>query len=837
MPPLFKGDYRGLPVLSATPPNLPLVRGGNIRYTVLTMLHKLASASTYTALARGCVYLLVFLLPLFFLPVSLDVFEVNKQTLLILLTFLAALAWVGSMVRTRTFIFRGGWLNFLPLVLLVLHIISAFLSKGSYLSWAGTSLQEFTSVLTLLSLVMLFYITVNTVLTLEHRRTVFTLWLISATLAAIVGILSMVGVYWLPFDFARVASFNTIGTLSSLGIFLVLTTVLANALWVSARAHDALLGDGGGGIVRRVLIITVSLPTLFVLTALDYPVLWLALLAGLLVMFIFALLRAQEFSHTHRFTLPFFLTAVAVLFFFWLPSPFSLRLPVEVGVSMQGAWGVARQSLHDSTALFGNGPGTFMFEYARYHPIDVNQTQLWNVRFDRPASFAMNLLISLGVLGAIVWLVFLITITVRTLGVLVRPQNREEWFSSFVLIGAWAALLVVVAMHAMNLTLVFSLFLIASLLAAVVMPESVEKKFAQSPRAGLIFSFLFVLISIAIVSVVFITAQRYLAEVAFAKAVRLDRSNGQVSEIASLLDRAARYNRFHDLYARNLSQALLLRVAEELRKVKDVNDVTPEGRQYIQALASASINAAVKATDLSPNNVLNWTNRGAIYREIVPLDGSAGDFAVAALTRALELEPNNPAVVTELGKTHLIIADAARQLTTAQDPTLKAQAEEKMNKSTAEAEARFNEAIMLKADYAPAHYQLAVIFERQGKLNEAVGKMESIAQYNPLDVGVGFQLGLLYLRRAGKGDLDRARQMLERVIELAPSYSNARWFLASIYEQQGNVAAAASQVEKVAELNPDNELVRSRLDRLRAGTASKTLPPTLEEGERTTTTP
>ena len=115
--------------------------------------------------------------------------------------------------------------------------------------------------------------------------------------------------------------------------------------------------------------------------------------------------------------------------------------------------------------------------------------------------------------------------------------------------------------------------------------------------------------------------------------------------------------------------------------------------------------------------------------------------------------------------------------------------------------------------------------------------MESIAQYNPLDVGVGFQLGLLYLRRAGKGDLDRARQMLERVIELAPSYSNARWFLASIYEQQGNVAAAASQVEKVAELNPDNELVRSRLDRLRAGTASKTLPPTLEEGERTTTTP
>ncbi len=801
------------------------------------MLHKLESASTYQTVARGCVYLLVFLLPLFFLPVSLDPFEVNKQTLLIVLTFVAALAWVGSAVRSRTFTFRGGWLNLLPLLVLGVTVVSAFLSQGSYVSWVGTSLQEYVSVLTVLSLMILFYLVVNTVRSLEERRTIFTLWLLSALLAGTSGVLSMLGVTWLPFDFARVTTFNPVGTLSSLGIYLVAATVLANALWVSGRSDVALLGEGKRGMVRRALILLVSLLTLFVLTVLDYPVLWVALLAGLLVTFIFALLRAQEFSHTHRFTLPFFLTAIALLFLFWLPSPFSLRLPVEVGVSIQGSWNIARQALHDSAALFGTGPGTFMFNYARYHSVDVNQTQLWNVRFDRPSSFAMNILLSIGILGAVAWLVFLLAVTIRAVGSLVWPKNREDWFSSFLLIGLLATLLVAVALHAMNMTLLFVLVLAGSLLASVTMPEAVEKKFSQSPRAGLTFSFLFVMISIAIVTVVFVTAQRYLAEIAFAKAVRLDRSSGQVAEIASLLDRAARYNRFNDLYARNLAQALLLRTGEELRKVKDVNEITPEGRQYIQALTSASINASVLATNLSPNNVLNWLNRGAIYRELIPLIGNAGDFSVAAFQRAVELEPNNPAVVTELGKTHLTIADAAQQLTASKDPTLKAQAQDKVDLSLAEAEARFNEAIQLKADYAPAHYQLAVIFERRGQLDEAVGKMESLAQYNQLDVGVGFQLGLLYLRRASPGDQNRARQMLERVVELAPSYSNARWFLASIYEQQNNLAGALEQVEKVAELNPDNELVQARLGRLESGQASKTLPPTLEEGNQGATSP
>ena len=108
-------------------------------------------------------------------------------------------------------------------------------------------------------------------------------------------------------------------------------------------------------------------------------------------------------------------------------------------------------------------------------------------------------------------------------------------------------------------------------------------------------------------------------------------------------------------------------------------------------------------------------------------------------------------------------------------------------------------------------------------------KMESVAQYNPLDVGVAFQLGLLYIRQ---GDYDAAEAQLERTVTLLPTYSNARWYLAAVYEVNGDLEAATEQVQEVYNLNPDNELVKERLERLLGGEVSDEIPEPVEEGEQ-----
>jgi cytochrome c-type biogenesis protein CcmH/NrfG len=66
-------------------------------------------------------------------------------------------------------------------------------------------------------------------------------------------------------------------------------------------------------------------------------------------------------------------------------------------------------------------------------------------------------------------------------------------------------------------------------------------------------------------------------------------------------------------------------------------------------------------------------------------------------------------------------------------------------------------------------------------------------------------------------------------VALAPSYANAHWFLASLYEAQGNLADAVREVEAVLDLNPGNEIVKTRLDRLLTGQLSSEIPEAIEE--------
>jgi tetratricopeptide (TPR) repeat protein len=111
---------------------------------------------------------------------------------------------------------------------------------------------------------------------------------------------------------------------------------------------------------------------------------------------------------------------------------------------------------------------------------------------------------------------------------------------------------------------------------------------------------------------------------------------------------------------------------------------------------------------------------------------------------------------------------------------------------------RLLKATTLKSNFAPAHYQLALVYEREGKFDQAITKLASVEKYNPSDVGVGFELGTLYVKRSGSGDLEKARVVFEHVVELAPSYSDAHWLLGSVYEKLNLRDLAIKHIEIVA---------------------------------------
>ncbi len=769
------------------------------------------------SVARWIAYGLVFLLPLVAIPSAPEPLEIHKQTVLVTLTLGAFLAWACSMVAKRSSSIRTGWIHAAPAAVLGATIASAAASTAPYLSWIGGSSQEYMSALTMFALTALYLVVVNVLGSEREHRVVHGLLLSSAAIAGAVGLWS--AIYG--------ATFNTVGTLNALGIYLAAMTTFGCGLLIANRADHAVLHGGIVGRAERSLAVLVSIETVALLAVVNYRVLWILLLVGTSALLAAAFFRAKEIVDQRRLILPVLLLVLSAIMAVGLPFALPFRVPIEVTPSYASGISIASTILGGPSALLGSGPGTYAFDYALLRDAAVNATPMWAKRFDRAASFELTVAASLGIVGSIAWGLFALAFFLRSSARIAFAKSYKKWATVLVDFSAWLVFAVAAFLYPGNVTLVFFLFVLSALMTSQADKPAKVISFASSPRVGTALTVLIAIASVGVLAIVFVTAGRYVSEAALADAIALSRETGDAKEIVVALDRAVASNRFNDVAERDLAQALVMRVAAETEGVADVSAITPEKKAYVQALAAAAVAASIRATELSPREALNWLSQAVVYRALIPLIPDAGDFAVAAGRRAISLEPTNPSDQIELGKTFLALGESFREATVSTDAAVSSDAKQKLAMHLSSAESAFNAAIALKPDDSSAHYQMALTYDREGRLSDAITKMESVRKYNPLDVGVAFQLGMLYLRRDARDDLALAQKEFERVVELTPSYSNARWFLATIYEKQGNVAGAIEQVSKVLEYNPGNEIVSQRLERLERGgtTAGETILP------------
>jgi tetratricopeptide (TPR) repeat protein len=204
----------------------------------------------------------------------------------------------------------------------------------------------------------------------------------------------------------------------------------------------------------------------------------------------------------------------------------------------------------------------------------------------------------------------------------------------------------------------------------------------------------------------------------------------------------------------------------------------------------------------------NWANAAIVYQAIASFWPGADEVAVKYYQDALVREPNNPVFYDEIGKIYILRADAYRTMLSAKDEKVRTDAENKARAELDKANEALNQAIQIKPDFALAHYNLAILYQRQGRLKEAITKMEQVLTVNNRDVGVGFQLAMLYYQN---GDKDKAQSVLEQILKLDPSYSNASWYLAALYEDAGRYDDALAQVKSLQSAYPDNQMISQRV--------------------------
>lgn len=748
-------------------------------------------------LGKIMIYLLVFLVPIFFLPFTSNTLDFNKQALLLILVFLSLISWLTSGFISNKFEINTSFLNLPVVVFFLVSAFSVIFSIFRYGSFWGLPLPVSQSLLSLLFLVI-FYFLVTNLFKKEEIIFLFLTLFASGFLAVLFGIFQFFGKFILPFDFTQSVVFNTVGTQNSLAILSsLLLLLMLPLLFFVKKTFKVILG----------IFIAVLLAYLFFI---NFRTAWLVLLPGVAVLFAFGVVNLKKIGSSMFVTLTMAFLIIALLFTlfrFTLPGLPSTSL--EVSPTQKTELAILKQ-MAPRDWVFGSGPGTFIYDWSKYKPSVLNQTIFWATRFSSGASEVLDRTITTGLLGILSLFFLIVVFLKKALQFLLKKMAENpakskvsegaNLFLSLGITASFVGLILTLFFYPASFTILFVFWLLLACLAVL---ESGKRKVIAvnaSPSRGLALSFLFVLILVLGIGFSIFYFQKYTADIRYSQGLKSFQAGNNVSAI-DYFSRAINLNPQIDVYWRDLSQIYLARLNEVLSN----DDLAVEDRNsQIQTLVMSAINSATQATNLNPEDVANWSVRGLIYRNMIGSLPEAEDWAMTSYERASTLEPTNPYIFNEIGNVYATKAVLAEQ-----------------QGKIADKEANFNmalqsfqKALSLKADYAPANYQMAFIYIREGKTKEAIENLEIARQSVPNDVGLAFQLGVIYYN---DNQFDKAKAEFERAVANDPNYSNARYFLGLIYDRQGNKGPAILQFEAIEEFNPENQEVKEILSNLRAG--------------------
>jgi O-antigen ligase/TolA-binding protein len=769
-----------------------------------TLFSRLAFAKgsiTLEKTIQRLIYALVFLLPLWFLPLTINAVEINKQALLIFLVVITFILWLIKILNQGEIQWKSNILNIFLGIFLVIYVLATIFSLRSYGSLMGWPTHLAGSLVNVLCFLALYILIINNFKGLKDTFGLLFVFLISAAIVEIIGLFQMWGGFIFPWNFTKAVSFNTVGTVNNFGIFsATILTLVTALLFVIKKANI------------KIFLVILGLINLVILISLNFWVLWLVLIAGLAIILIFGLMRIVKLEESISWLAwPIAILAIALIFMFFRPVlPFRPNLPIEVGLTYKGGIDVVKSTLKEKPIL-GTGPENFVINYSKYKPQPINQTAFWNVRFSNPPGEILSMASDLGLVGLLSFLVIVALFIFQAIRNLVKTvgegDNILKQFLEIGLFAGWLGLTVGFFLYPQSLVTLFVFWLLFSIYLA---ESSVfkEKVFnlRKSPTILLVASFSFVIIIVLMVGLIYVGGTRYISEVAYKKGLDLVQVKGDLDNGINKIIRSTVINPYEDKNYQVLSQLFILKLGRD----SNLTNLNQQQRlNLIQVDAINAINSAVRATTLSPKNVANWLVRGEIYRQVIGFINGAPDWAESSFDEALKLEPMNPYTYTQWGR--VLVAKAT--LLASQGKKDKATQNE-INGYLNQALEKYDQAIAVKADYAPAHFESARIFESQGKLKEATAKMEIERQLLPKDAGVAFELGVLYYRAQ---KYPQAKGEFIRAIVLDDNYSNARYFLGLLYDREGDKESAIDQFDRIAQLNSDNEQIKQILANLKAG--------------------
>lgn len=625
----------------------------------------------------------------------------------------------------------------IPLILLlVVGIVSLFLSGAPYIALLGNQLKIHGSLISLAIYILFYFVLVNNLKNIKDIKWFFTFAVTAAQVLAILSLITYAGVKILPSPWVHGTNFTPTGSsFSTTAILALLVPFMVMQILNSAKPVL---------IVLNAIFLTVS-GLAIALTGTWAT--WIGALVGLvLTFFTFNPISqlADRINHIKSISLvgvivPIVITALITVLSFVPPlsgakNPIytqAQNFPREIQLPFVDSWKTSVSSFRDSP-FWGTGPSTYAFDFTNYRPVEFNNSKFWNLRFDSSFNEYLQVLATLGGVGllALVSLTALFVSAAYKTYTTYTSGKLEAEAEKVVLAISGVTFFIILALHSGTLSLwVVGLLILASFMV-LNLSESAEKSWISAQTnvknmflkiAGNISSpnssketiridaLPGALLTIALALVLFagfFGAKFVLADYYHRLALNAIADNQGIVVYNNLI-MAEKLNQYNDVYRTDLAQtnfalANAIATAKAPTEASPGGSLTDQDKQNIQILLQQSITEARTAVTLSPKSAINWEILAMLYRQISGVAQNALTFSLDAYGRAIFQDPLNPQLRVNVGGVYYA------------------------TKNYDMAIRFFTDSINLKPDFTNGYYNLSVVLRDKGDLANAEALAEKL---------------------------------------------------------------------------------------------------------------
>jgi tetratricopeptide (TPR) repeat protein len=739
----------------------------------------------------------VFLLPLFFLPMSIASLATAKMYFTYVVGVILLAAFLVRTLQKAAIELPFNMVVLTGTLVLLGYIVAGIFSQNVPLSFFGRDFAQDS----IMAVAILFGLTSVVAIIAKNSRSsiyVYTALMISGGIVAIVHLLNLLVPALPAFGIFSSNIASTLGKWNDLGLFAALILMIT----IVALEHITF-----AKLVRMFLYVSVVLNGLL-LVFVNFALAWWLL--GIFAVFVLV----QTFVRGHKQDIKKLSIRALVLLvlcgsFLVVGQPVgafitkSLNIQhLEVRPSLEATVTLTQQALTGSRTFVGVGPALFENVWPALRPASITTTNFWNVDFRYGFGLLPTFVITTGVIGGVSWVLLLLSLVWVSVRALRTPVERPQDLFLLTTGGTtmWFLLLVLTLYLPSTALVVLTVVCMGLFLGTAarlkVMPVATIPVSGKALTLGA--HVVVILLLIGVLGIGVQATVKFIAHTYFQKSITVLAATNDSTQVEGYLATAVWLDGI-DTYHRSLSE---VGTAKLNSLITNASAEAPMNQEVFGAVANQVIENYNRAIAYDPRNYNNYLGLAYFYTGLTTI-GIENVYEVAKqlYSKALELNPNNPGI-------HLALARL-----------------ELARPNVPEARTHIDRAIELKPNYSEAYLLLTQLELSQGSRDRAVDVMRRAGAANPNDPFTYFQLGLL---EYDNKKFDQAVFALERAVGLNPGFQNAKYFLGLSYFEMGAVQASIKQFVELAVLNPSNTDLQKILENLRAGRAPIAVQQTLE---------